>query len=136
MELYYVDTAIWIDLYEDREGYMNEPLGYFALNLLSLIKMKHRLLISDLLLRELESFYSIPEINGMINPFEKIITKVQVSPKQKNEAQLIFTTRKLPKGDILHAIVARDMNAILITRDKHFQQLRDICSYYKPEDLI
>ena len=24
---YYLDTSIWIDVYEDRKGYNNEPLG-------------------------------------------------------------------------------------------------------------
>lgn len=40
VEKYYVDTSVWIDLYEDRKGYNKEPLGDFALKLFSYIKAK------------------------------------------------------------------------------------------------
>jgi len=55
---YYVDTSIWMDLYEDRKGFNNELLGEFALKLFSLIKAKqYKLIISDLLIKELEMNY-------------------------------------------------------------------------------
>ena len=59
-EKYYIDTSIWIDLYEDRKGYQDEPLGEYALKLLSFIKAnKADLFISDMLIRELEGYYSL-----------------------------------------------------------------------------
>lgn len=63
---------------------------------------------------------------------EKIITNL----KQKTEAKKIAQERALPPGDVLHAIIARDNNLVLITRDKHFKQLEDITPYHKPEDII
>jgi len=36
----------------------------------------------------------------------------------------------------LHSILARDNQAVLITRDKHFLKLLDICIIKKPEELI
>ncbi|MBI3032473.1 PIN domain-containing protein [Candidatus Woesearchaeota archaeon] len=134
---YYVDTSIWMDIYEDRKGYNNEPLGDFALQLFSLIKAKeHTLIITDILIRELEGYYSMPEVKGMIKPFEKNIEKMISTENQRNEARKIARERNLPPGDVLHAIIARDNNLILITRDKDFNYLKDISNHYKPEELL
>ena len=134
---YYIDTSIWMDVYEDRKGYNNEPLGEYGLKLLALIKAKeYKLIITDLLISELEVNYTIAEINGMIKPFEVIIEKIISTKKQKLEAKKIAEQRSLPYGDALHSIIARDNNLILVTRDKHFKELEDISKSYKPEELI
>ena len=136
-EKYYIDTSIWMDLVEDRKGYNNEPLGDYALKLFAMIKAKkHRLIVSDLLIRELESNYSIAEINGMVLPFQKIMEKVFVTKEQRDEAKKIADERNLPPGDVLHAIVARDNKYIMVTRDKHFKELGDITKHSKPEEII
>ena len=135
-EKYYIDTSIWMDLLEDRKGYNNEPLGDFALKLFSLVKAKKStLIISDILIRELEGYYSLEEINGMMLPFQKIIEKVIATKEQRVEARKIAEERNLPPGDCLHAILARDNEFILITRDKDFNHLKDISSYHKPEEI-
>lgn len=134
---YYIDTSIWIDLLENRIGYNDEPLGDYALKLFAMIKaQKYKLVVSDLLIRELESNYSVEEINGMILPFQKIIEKVFVTKEQCDESKKIAEERNLPPGDVLHAIVARDNKLIMITRDKHFNKLRDVVKPYKPEEII
>ncbi len=136
-EKYYVDTSIWMDLVEDRKGYNNEPLGSYALKLFAMIKAKkHKMVVSDLLVRELESKYSMEEINGMMLPFQKIMEKVFVTTEQRDEAKKIAKERNLPPGDVLHAIIARDNNYIMITRDKHFRDLLDITKHSKPEEII
>lgn len=137
MEKYYVDTSIWIDIYEDRKGHQDEPLGDYALKLFSILKATGKtLVISDLLLRELESFYSLAEINGMMKPFEPIIEKIIATKAQREEARKIAQERDIPPGDALHAILARDHKLILITRDNDFRKLTDISKYHKPEDVI
>ncbi len=136
-ERYYLDTSIWMDIYEDRKGYNNEPLGDYAWKLLGLIKSKKlSLVVSDLLIRELEMNYSIEEINGMMKLFQDIIVKITTTEKQRNEALKIAEKRKIPKGDVLHAILSRDHDLIFITRDKHFRELEDISKHYKPEEII
>lgn len=136
-EKYYVDTLIWIDLLEDRKGFNSEPLGDYALKLFAMIKAKnHKLVLSDLLIRELESNYSVEEINGMVLPFKKIIEQIFVTKEQRDEAKKIAEERNLPLGDALHAIIARDNNFIMVTRDKHFRELGDITKHYKPEEII
>ena len=136
-ERYFIDTSIWIDFYEDRIGYKDEPLGDYAFKLLAKIKAKEsRIVISDFLIRELEIQYSMEQINGILKPFEKLIDKIFVTKSQKDEAIKISLERKVPKGDALHAIAARDDKLILITRDNHFRMLQDITKHYKPEELI
>ena len=136
-EKYYIDSSIWIDLYEDRKGYNNEPLGEYALKLLAMIKAQEKtIVISDRLIRELEAFYSIAEINGMMKPFEKITRRVMSTEMQKNEAKRIAQERSIPLGDALHAILARDNKLILITRDNDFRKLNDVSKSYKPEEII
>lgn len=136
-EKYYIDTSIWMDLLEDRKGYNDEPLGDYALKLFAMIKAKKQILVvSDLLIRELESNYSVEEINGMIIPFKKIMEKVFVTQEQRDEAKMIAEEKNLPPGDVLHAIIARDNQYILVTRDKHFKELDDITKHYKPEEII
>lgn len=101
-----------------------------------IIAKKNKIVISDLLIRELEMNYSIAEINGMMKLFEKHIEKVIVKKEQRDEAIKIAEKRNIPKGDVLHAIIARDYGLNMITRDNHFKELLDITKYHKPEDLI
>ena len=137
VEKYYIDTSIWMDLLENRTGFNGEPLGDCALKLFAMIKAKnHKLVLSDFLVRELESNYSVEEINGMVLPFKKIIEKVFATKEQRDEAKKIAGERNLPSGDALHAIISRDNDFIMVTRDKHFKHLSDITKHYKPEEII
>ncbi|MFH2020418.1 MAG: PIN domain-containing protein [archaeon] len=135
-EKYYLDTSIWMDYYEDRKD-PSEDIGEYAFKLLcKLLASKSRIIVSSFSLRELEVAYSLDTIRGLARPFEKQMEKVDVSEEQREEAKKIADVRKVPKGDVLHAILARDNKAILISRDKHFQLLKDICEVAKPEDFI
>ena len=135
-EKYYLDTSIWMDYYEDRTD-PSKDIGEFAFRLLcKLLASKSRIVVSTFLLRELETAYSLDKIRGLTLHFEKLMEKVDVSDKQREEAKKIAEERGIPKGDAIHAILARDNKAILISRDKHFQLLKDICEVMKPEDII
>lgn len=133
---YYLDTSIWMDYYEERED-PSKNIGYIAFKLLSfLLASKSKILVSNFLLRELETAYSIDIIRGIFFPFQNLVIKVEISESQREEAKRIAGERSLPKGDAIHAILARDNNAILVSRDKHFQLLKDICEVAKPEEII
>ena len=67
---------------------------------------------------------------------KKIIEKTEITQEQYKEAKQITNERKIPFGDALHAIISRDTGSILITRDKHFQEIREINKPYKPEELL
>jgi rRNA-processing protein FCF1 len=82
----FLDTSIWMDYYEDRiDPY--EDLGEFAFKLLcKLLASKSKIVVSTFLLRELETAYSLDKIIGLTQPFEKLMEKVNVSNKQREEA--------------------------------------------------
>ena len=65
-----------------------------------------------------------------------LLVKVLISKEQAKEATILCKKRKVPFGDALHAILARDNKAIMVTRDKHFKKLKDIAEIKKPEDLL
>src|SRR3989344_5984496 len=80
---YIIDTSIWVDLYDDPKGYNNEPLGDYALKLLVNIKSTGMVIIlTDFLIRELETIYSVSEINGMFKPFDKNLKKIIATENQ------------------------------------------------------
>ena len=137
-EKYLIDTSIWVDLYDDRKGFNNEPLGDYALKFLAKLKLEEKpVILTDFLMKELEmNNYSLEQINGMFKPFEKQTEKIIATKEQRAEAKKIALERNVPPGDALHAIIARDNQLILVTRDKHFKQLEDISKHHKPEELI
>jgi len=133
---YYLDTSIWMDYYEDRKD-PSKDIGECAFKLLcKLLASNSKIVVSSFLLRELEAAYSLDKIRGLALPFEKLMERVDVSDEQREEAKKVAEERKLPKGDVIHAILARDNKAILVSRDKHFQLLKDICKVVKPEEII
>jgi predicted nucleic acid-binding protein len=135
-EKYYLDTSIWMDYFEERKD-PSKDLGEIAFKLLyKLLASRSKILVSYFILIELELYVSLDEIRGILRPFECVLERVGVSTKQKEEAEMLAKARKLPKGDALHAILARDNQAILVTRDKHFHSLKDVCEIVKPEEII
>ena len=126
---YYLDTCIWMDYYEDRD-----ESAYILL--CKLLASNSRIIVSKYILEELQSHYTIEMIRGLTIHFEKIMVNVEISDQQFFEAEKIAKQRHIPVGDALHAILARDNKAIIVTRDKHFQSLKDICKSVKPKDII
>lgn len=137
-ERYYLDTSIYLDYYQNRtDSY--RPLGDFAHRLLATIEeRKDQLLISDFLLLELEKHCSKEQVKSIfeIISVKSCVLKVDISSQQRLEAREIAIKRNVAFGDALHAILARDNNATLVSRDKHFLLLLDVSNVKKPEDLI
>ena len=136
---YYIDTCIWRDYYENRFGQKGKPIGKYAFKfLMNIIKKKELILFSKLNMNELLIDYSKISVKNMLKWF-KILGKlkfVEISKSLNNSAKEIAIERNLPVPDVLHALIARENNAILITRDNHFNKLKDIVDIKKPEELI
>lgn len=136
MTRYYIDTCIWRDYLENREDRFR-PLGQWALSLFQMIEENdEKLLYSDIVLDELRERFSNTQINELFRSFETSVEKVNVTQEQTREASLLNQIRKTGFADALHAVLARDNDAILITRDEHFYDLADIAPIKKPEDLL
>jgi len=135
---FYLDSAIWRDYSENRSDRFR-PLGEWALTLINnALENEDFILYSDFVIKELKVKYSDEEINNILGIVSKrnLLIKVDISESQAKEAAILCKQRKVAFGDALHAILARDNNAIMVTRDKHFLELTDIAEIKKPEDLI
>ena len=128
---FYLDTSIWLDFYEKRE-----QNGVYALQfIITCLQKKYVILYSDLIIKELKQLnykkQQIEEIFSLVKPSH--LKRVHIYNQQILEAKKLASQRKIPRNDALHAILSRDNDAQLITRDKDFQKLKDITKSELPE---
>lgn len=138
MAKYYLDTCIWRDYFENRKDDYNN-LGDFALEFIKKVnKNKETILYSETVIEELSKAYTDEEIKEILNVIDNksLLIKVEIDRKDLIEAKKISDANKIPVGDAIHAIAARNNNAIIITRDVDFLKLRNIAKSKKPEELI
>src|SRR3989344_740230 len=129
---FYFDTSIWIDIYFKRGK--NGEKAYELL--FKIIKKNYIVVYSDNIIIEFKklnlSDFEINEILNVLKPNN--LKRVHITKEQILEMNRISKQRNLPKKDVLHAIIARDHDAQLVTRDNHFQKLKDIIKSKIPED--
>ncbi len=138
VQKYYIDACIWRDFHENREDKFR-PLGEWAFYLFRMIReTRSKVLYSDLIVEELSIAYDQKAIKEILKIIEKegLLEKVEMKKEQFQEAARLKKERKLPFADLLHAIIARDNGAIMVTRDVHFENFSDIVTMHKPEDLF
>lgn len=134
MAIYYFDTSIWLDYYEKRG-----KNGEHAFNLiLKIIEEDSIIIYSDLHIRELKGLsYNAEQINDILRIVKSNnLRRVHIDREQDKEAAQLCHQKQVPKGDVLHAILARDNNAIMVSRDQHFERLKHIIEIKKPEELL
>lgn len=116
MANFYVDTSIWFDYIKDRRDGIR-PLGEFAFQLFKRVrKEKHTILFSRLLRKEISRRIDYGEFEKFVlNDLGKLnlIKEVQIAKEQIQEAEKISSVCEVPESDCLHAILARDNNAII-----------------------
>ncbi len=132
---FYWDANIWLDIYEKR-GYANEV----AITLLKKIIIDNEVIFySDLVVDELKkvgySQYQILQIFSIAKPDH--LQKVHIYRKQIDEARRVARRQNVPEADALHAILARDNQFTLVSRDqKDFPKLQHIWPAKLPEDVL
>ena len=134
---YYFDTSIWLDFLEKRDE-PNIPKGSWAVTLLNAIIQKdQRVIYSDATLIELgQAEYTSFEIESIFSSLKPILLFIESTQKQIGKAKDLALKRSLPRMDALHALIARDQKAILVTLDHHFKKLTDIIIPRKPQDVM
>lgn len=137
MVLYYFDTCIWLDLFEDRNNPIF-PKSDLAQKLLSKIILNNDIIfVSDLVFIQLNNTgYSSEEINTWIQTITKIIIFIEASEKELRKAKDLSVKRQVPKGDAIHALIARNHKAVLVTYDQDFEKLNDIINSKTPRELV
>lgn len=133
---YYLDTSIWLDFFETRDE-PHMPKGLWAHELLKcIIQNDSRIIYSDIILLELNSAgYPLEEIEQRLQHLRPVLIFVEATSKQIGKAIDLSQKREIPKGDALHALIARDNKAIMVTLDRHFQKLLDITKLKGPRDI-
>src|SRR3989344_5243423 len=133
-ENFYFDTSIWIDFYEKRG-----ENGEIALKLiLKIIEEDLKIAYSDLSIREFKNVgYTKSEIDSILKIAKpNNIIHIHIYTENLEEARKLARQRSVPNKDALHAILARDNDLQLISRDHHFEKLMDISDVKLPEDII
>jgi predicted nucleic acid-binding protein len=128
---YYVDTCIWRDYFEDR-GDNLKPIGDFAFYFFKkTLENKDTLLFSSLVITELATYnFDFIKLSSF---FGEIIKEVKISEKTNCTARAFSKLEKIPMGDAVHYILAKENNAILVSRDKHLLFFSNVKT---PEELI
>ena len=80
--------------------------------------------------------YSRYDLDILLSPLHSHIAHIVATKKEFKRAKDISKKRDIPLADAFHAIISRDHHAIMITRDRHFELLKDIVKSDKPEDII
>ncbi len=138
MVLYYLDTCIWRDFAENRtDG--SRPLGEWARAFLKkAFADRHSLVWSVVVERELTGVPQHSHILKIRQEFEAagLIVTVSHTYAQLREGAILSRDLRVPLDDALHAVLARDADAVLVTRDAHFQRLRAVVLSAAPEEFL
>ena len=112
--------------------------GDFAKGLIDkVIKEDSKIVYSDAVKDEITKLgYNEQEINKLLEPLKVSLIFVEFNKKQFGKAKDLSAKRNIPLLDALHALIARDNQCSLVTRDAHFNRLSDIIKHKKPEDII
>lgn len=134
---YYLDACIWRDYFDNRSDKLR-PIGEWAFKLIKkIIDNNDLFIISDKLLEELREEYSFEKLNNLFEIVpDRLIVKIISNEKTIKEAVKIKNEFKIPFGDALHIILAKESKSVLVTRDKHFNEIQNIIEIKKPEELI
>jgi predicted nucleic acid-binding protein len=133
---YYIDTCIWIDYLQNRSD-RYRPLGDWALMFLKkVIGQEDMILYSKLVEKELCKADLLEKFNQIEFIPKRLLEKVWITDENIRNGFLISKKLELPPNDVIHALTAKDNNAVLVTRDKHFLELLKFVSVEKPENLI
>lgn len=134
---FYFDTSIWLDFLENRDE-PNLPKGTWAKELIrKIIKNRDKILFSDDNMLELTNCHYLEfEIEEILQSLKSIIIGIESTEKEIGRAKDLAQKREVPKRDALHALIARDNHAILITLDNHFKKLTDIIQPHSPKEFI
>jgi predicted nucleic acid-binding protein len=137
MARYYIDACIWRDYFEDRRDNL-KPLGEWAFRFLKqIVEKEDTVILSNILIRELRQEYSQEEVENILVIIpEKLKITVELDDYQKKDAIRIQQMFGIHLSDASHIAIAKAHEAIIITRDKHFDNLKRKLIIRKPEELL
>lgn len=131
---FYLDTNIWLDYFWNRSSGLI-PLGEFAFQFLKkATESKSELYYSDLVLKELTNIIGEKDTNELINSYKEILVFICPTKQDVLEAKKLVELTKIHYADAFHAVLCNKVDAVLISRDKHFLEL-DFIKVLFPEEV-
>ena len=138
MKRFYVDTSVWLDFALDRSDGVR-PLGELAFQFFKkCMRNGWKIVYSDAVIEELEKHLTMEEIRERcfaILEEKKLIQKIVFNKKEVEEAEEISKRERVSFTDALHAVIARNNNATVVSRDRHFGQLSKVVKCFFPEEI-
>lgn len=131
---FYFDASIWLDIYEKR-GYNGEVAKKLFRKI---IEEGDIIVYSDLIVAELKRLgYTKNEIDVLLAIAKPDnLRRVHIHKEQIDEARKVAKQRNVPEADALHAILCKDNETQLISRDWDYEKLKHITKAKLPEDFI
>ena len=127
MEKVLADSNIFLDYYLDRKDHLL-PLGEFAFQFVKkAVECKYLVLLCDLIMEELETAMRLKQeqikelVLSELREKQKILF-IEHDLELALNAKRIATERNLPVNDCMFALMAKTNNAIVVSRDRHFEK--------------
>ncbi|MFH1409079.1 MAG: PIN domain-containing protein [Nanoarchaeota archaeon] len=134
---YYLDTSIWLDLFEKRDEPGFAKGKYAQIIVDRCIKKQERVIISDAIVTEMKIVgYDSWHFFELVESLSLNVEFVESSLRMQNRAKDLSKNLNIPKGDVLHALLAGKEEAIIISWDQHFKSLYHICKVLTPREII
>jgi len=143
MTSYYIDTCIYLNLWQKEESFSGVKYWKIAKNLFEFIEEKNEIIYySGFILKEMNFILSKKDFNNKIRLFETTpnFKRIFLKENEIEDARKIEneTNFEISFYDIIHMILARKSKSILVTRDK---RLMSIAKKYKvvvqlPEEIF
>ena len=140
---FYIDSCIYLNLWQKEINFFGFPIWKIAAKLLNKIeKRNYNVYYSGFLLKELkyildeDEFYQKRKLFETSPNFKKVkLSKEEFELARKIESQIDFA---ISFYDIIHMLLAKKTNSILITRDKKLIKLSKKYSVIakKPEEVL
>jgi len=139
---FYVDSCIYINLWQAEINRKYQPLWKFALDFLEHVeKLNEVIYVSGFVVKELGFVLELEEFKQKIVLFEDesrfkrvIATQEDYEAGRRLESASNFD---ISFYDCMHVVLSRRLNAILITRDnKLLDFARNYCQTARPEEIV
>ena len=139
----YVDSNIFLNVWFE-EMLRLSPAFYYSRRILdAILECKFLLVISDLTLKELSRRTNLSReviVEQYLRPYEMVekLTVIETTKDMIREASSISRRHRLHASDALHALVAKNEDCVLVTRDEELRTTarRIGVRAALPEDLI
>jgi predicted nucleic acid-binding protein len=130
-----VDTNIYLDYLFKRRNWKFAKKFF-----IDTISCKHKILLPKTIVDELDSQNATNDIELQILLNLRKKKKVFFIANEKtivSNAKKLSIQRQLPFVDCLIALIAKEKQCIILSRDKHiYLNLADLADCFKPEDLV